>query len=139
MRFWHPSLLQELPGSKLGTLHMSLCRIRQKPWGRPTPRSWYYNLPWDALAWYHSVIIREMQGRQWHVDIRWLDYTYRGKSEPMQRKPGDTDYESNHLKELEELSPESVERQRKILKSATGLAIIKRDKEFKDDDISSIQ
>ena len=126
MRIWHPSLLQELPGSKLGTLHMSLCRIRQNPWGRPTARTWYYNLSWDALAWYHSVVIREMQGRGWRVDIRWLDYTYRGKSEPLPRRSGDTDYESNHLSELEAISPETARQQRELLHSVTSLAIIER-------------
>ena len=136
MRIWHPSLLQELPGTKLGTLHMSLCRIRQRPWGRPTSRTWYYNLPWDTLAWYHSSVIREMQGRGWRVDIRWLDYTYRGKEEPLPRQPGDNDYERDHLKELEAIMPESVKRQRRMLHQVAGLAIIER--RMQDDDITTV-
>ena len=82
MRLWHPSILQELPSCTLSTLHMSLCRVRQKPWGRPTPRTWYYNLSWECLCWYHSQVIHEMNQRTWHSDQRWLDYSYRGQSEP---------------------------------------------------------
>lgn len=129
MRLWHPSLLQELPGSKLGVLHMALCKIRQKPWGKPTPRTWYYNLSWDTLVWYHSAVVREMQGRFWHPDIRWLDHSYRGKSEPIYLKPDAHDYEANRLSEIEAIMPETADRQRKELRSVTSLAIIARRKE----------
>lgn len=132
MRLWHPSLFQELPGSKLGALHMALCRIRQKPWGKPTPRAWYYNLAWDALVWYHSLVIREMQGRFWRPDIRWLDYSYRGKSEPILVKPGTHDYEANHMKEIEAIMPEGVDRQTEELHRVTSLAIIAKESEYDD-------
>lgn len=127
MRLWHPSLFQELPGTKLATLHMSLCRVRQRPWGKPTPRTWYYNLTWDTLVWYHSLVIREMQGRGWRPDIRWLDSSYRGKSEPMQVKPGKHDYDTDRLAEIEAIMPERLERQRAVLHSVRSLAIISRE------------
>lgn len=135
MRFWHPSLLQELPGSKLGALHMALCKIRQRPWGKPTPRTWYYNLPWEALAWYHSLVVREMQGRFWHPDIRWLDYSYRGTSEPLHIRPGEHDYETNHMAAIEAILPDSLDRQREELHSPTSLAIISKRKQDGSDDI----
>lgn len=111
---------------------MALCRIRQKPWGKPTPRVWYYNLAWDALVWYHSLVIREMQGRFWHPDIRWLDYSYRGKSEPMHIKPGMHDYEANHMKEIEAIMPERLEKQTEELHRVTSLAIIAKESEYDD-------
>lgn len=111
---------------------MALCRIRQKPWGKPTPRTWYYNLAWDALVWYHSLVIREMQGRFWHPDIRWLDYSYRGKSEPIHVKPGTHDYEANHMKEIEAIMPERLEKQTEELHRVTPIAIIAKESEYDD-------
>lgn len=113
MRFWHPKLLQELPGKKLSALNASLCRIRSQPWGKPTSKSWYYNLSWGCLVWYHSQVIGEMQSRGWSVFVRWLEYSYRGRG----REPAPGNYEkmSGSLKELEAISFDSLERQRKEL------------------------
>ncbi len=114
MRLWHPQLLQNLPGKKLAALHAAICRIRSRPWGKPTAKTWYYNLSWGCLCWYHSLVIREMQSRGWSVFVRWLEYSYRGKG----REPSTAEYgkESGHLKELEALSFDSLERQKAALK-----------------------
>lgn len=46
--------------------------------------------------------------------MKWLDYTYRGRSaEP---SPGVYERDSGHQKELEQICPESVEKQRQTLK-----------------------
>lgn len=121
MRLWHPSVLQELPSCTLSTLHMSLCRVRQKPWGRPTPRTWYYNLSWEGLCWYHSQVIHEMNQRAWHTDQRWLDYSYRGKSEPVE---GEWDMAANRLEELDRINPETIPAQRAALRRRPKAAII---------------
>lgn len=113
MRLWHPSLLQELLPSTLSTLHMSLCKVRQNPWRKPTARTWYYNLSWEGICWYHAEVIREMNGRSWHVDQRWLNYSYRGKSEPAE---GEWDTAANHLEELDRINPETIPAQRAVLR-----------------------
>ena len=119
MRFWHPTLLQQLPNKKLSTLHASLCRVRSRPWGKPTPKTWYYNLSWGCLVWYHSLVIREMQGRGWRVLVKWLDYTYRGRgNEPA---PGEYVREGGHLKELEAIVFDPAERQRRDLDGRPAL------------------
>lgn len=110
MRLWHPTLLQELSDKKLSALHAAICRIRSRPWGKPTARAWYYNLSWGCLVWYHSLVIREMQGRGWSVFVRWLEYSYRGKDK--EPAPGAYGRERGHLKELEAIAFDPVERQR---------------------------
>lgn len=113
MRLWHPSLMQEVPTKNLSSLHMSICRVRSTPWGKPTARTWYYNLSWQCLVWYHSLVIKELQARGWRVFVKWLDYTYRGRN----AEPSLSSYErdSGHQKELEQICPESVEKQRQTL------------------------
>ena len=57
MRLWHPILMQEVPSKNLSSFHMSICRVRIAPWGKPTAISWYYNLSWQCLVWSHSLVI----------------------------------------------------------------------------------
>lgn len=113
MRFWHPQLLQELPKKNLLTLHMSLCRIRQKPWGKPTPKTWYYNLSWWCLVWYHSAVIREMAARGWNPSTKWLNAQFRGSLPPADVE---VDYVTNYLEEFEKIYFDKIEKQRNDLK-----------------------
>lgn len=116
MRFWHHSILQEVPSKKLSALNMTLCKIRSNPWGKPTPRTWYYNLPWEAISWYHSKVLKELQGRGWKINIRWLDYSYRGKLGTM---PGTYDYEKDWGEDIDRISFDDPKRQVEDLKSAS--------------------
>lgn len=112
MRLWHPQLIQDVPLKRLAVLHMALCKVRSRPWGKPTPRAWYYNLSWPCLVWYHSLVIRELQSRGWNVYLRWLEYQYRGNAEP---SPVEYHYDFGHIPEFERICPESKEKQRKLL------------------------
>lgn len=113
MRFWHPSILQEVPSKKLSALHMAVCKIRSNSWGKPTASAWYYNLSWDCLAWYHSQVANELQRRGWRICLKWLDYSYRGlHGEPV---PGPHDYSKSFIEEFERISFDSLEKQKKEL------------------------
>jgi hypothetical protein len=58
-------------------------------------------------------VIKELQARGWRVFVKWLDYTYRGKgAEP---SPSIYERDSGHQNELEQICPESVEKQRQTL------------------------
>lgn len=111
MRFWHPELLHLISGSSLSALHLNLCRIRQNPWGKPKPSTWYYNLSWGCLTWYHSLVMREMAIRNWNPSVKWLDNSYRGKLPP-------ADYDgdcSSRLEEFERINLEPLSKQRLVL------------------------
>lgn len=109
MRFWHPQLLQQLPSKPLLVLHMNLCRIRQKPWGKPTPETWYYNLSWWCLVWYHSAVIREMAARSWNPSPKWLNPRFRGSLPPADIE---VDYVTNYLQEFETICFDKLENQK---------------------------
>ena len=113
MRFWHPELLQDLPKKRLQALHMSLCRIRQKPWGKPTPKAWYYNLSWHCLVWYHSAVISEMAKRGWNPSAKWLNIQFRGNLPPADLP---NDFAKNYLAEFESICFDRIEKQREALK-----------------------
>lgn len=112
MRLWHPNLLQELPKKNLLALHMGICKIRQKSWGKPTPRSWYYNLSWSCLVWYHLAVMREMAARGWKPSPKWLNSRFRGSLPPAELG---NDYVTNYLEEFEKISFDNIERQRRDL------------------------
>lgn len=113
MRLWHPELLQELPEKRLLALHMSLCKVRQKPWGKPTPKTWYYNLSWSCFVWYHSTVVREMAERGWNPATKWLNAQFRGKLPPAEIP---NDYLTNYLSEFETVCFDKIEKQRRDLK-----------------------
>lgn len=109
MRLWDPSILQEVPAKKLSVLHMALCRVRSRPWGKPTPAAFYYNMTWDCLAWYHSQVVNELQRRGWRMCLKWLDWSFRGMDgEPAS---GPHDYSASFLDEFRRINFDSVEKQ----------------------------
>lgn len=79
MKIWRTEVLGDLPARLLCALHRDICRIRSGAW-KPYhgPRSWYYGLPWGALAWYHARVLREMKRRGWKPNTQWHDPLYRG-------------------------------------------------------------
>lgn len=84
MRIWRPEVLPDLPGRLLCALHRDICRIRTGAW-RPyrDARTWYYGLPWGALAWYHARVLREMRHRGWKPNPQWHDPLFRGAKPPL--------------------------------------------------------
>jgi hypothetical protein len=62
-----------------------------------------------------------MNQRAWHSDQRWLDYSYRGKSEPAE---GEWDTAANRLEELDRINPETIPAQRAALRRRPKAAII---------------
>lgn len=97
MRLWRPELLPELPGRLLCALHRDMCLLRGRPWGTARGTStWYWNLPWGCIAWYHGQVMREMASRGWRPDPGWHDTLYRGRK----RAPARDD-----LVEIEDMSP----------------------------------
>ena len=81
MKLWKIELLGELPGRLLCALHRDVCRIRTGAWkAYKSRRTWYYALPWGAVAWYHARVLREMVRRGWKPNPRWFDPLYRGNT-----------------------------------------------------------
>lgn len=98
MHLWLPSILPDLPGRLLCSLHRDCCRIRAGKWkSYRGPGSWFYSLPWGAITWYHAKVLREMESRGWKPDGRWFDPLYRGKSQES----------ANSMFEMEEVSGKS--------------------------------
>lgn len=98
----HPNLIKEVPGELLTSLHRSVCKIRSNPWKDPTPQSWYYNLSWSTMFWYHKQILIEMQRRGFSPDRKWFNGEYHG------RKNGSRDCDLNEadaLKEFDSIYP----------------------------------
>lgn len=79
MQFWHPDLLPQLPSRLLSALHRDICLLRSSPWRSPkSSATWFYNLPWDVLIWYHTAVLKEMRSRKWEPSSVWYDPLYRG-------------------------------------------------------------
>lgn len=80
MHLWLPESLGELPGRLLCSLHRDCCRLRSCSWKSPrSAGSWYYSLPWGAVTWYHSKVLREMQARGWKPGPSWFDPMFQGQ------------------------------------------------------------
>lgn len=126
MQLWHPNLLTELPTHLLTALHRDVCRIRSSQWRSPkNTRSWFYALPWGALVWYHTKILREMQRRGWEPSALWFDPLYRGHSLPLASQLTDADIPRKKWNEIFcntcPISQDKFERMLTKWKSTRGL------------------
>lgn len=91
MRLWHSKLIPLLDGKRLCDLHMSCCNLRGKGWGKRNAAVGYlYEDPCgeEALALYHSLVLREMLNRGYNPDQSWLNKEYCGKN----RSPRKSDF-----------------------------------------------
>lgn len=84
MKLWHPEIIPALPDSLLRALHRDICALRGVKWGLPSARVKHlWNHPFAMLSNYHKKILREMVGREWSPDTRWLIPGYRGRKRKM--------------------------------------------------------
>ena len=83
MRLWHQDFINRLPRQQLLGQHRECCALRGKGWGRPhaTVQYVFEHSPYK-LYQYHWLVMEEMENRGYHVDQKWKDPYYRGKSCP---------------------------------------------------------
>lgn len=111
MVIFDTTLLPIVTDKKLIAQHRHLCKIRQNSWKKPTPKSWFYNLGYGDICWYHENILAEMNHRGWKPNPAWYDYCYRGKSQRYEKIVLEADPEAR----LREWNPLSIDMQRRFL------------------------
>ena len=81
MRLWHESLIPHLPRQQLLGQHRECCALRGNGWGKPhSVVNYVFKYNRVKLALYHLEVIYEMQRLGYHVDEKWMNLEYRGKS-----------------------------------------------------------
>lgn len=78
--FYHIPTIPLMPTRMLLIVHMRLCGIRSRDWGTPTPRAWYYAMPYGALFTYHYEVVSEMRSRGFTPSPEWGDIQYMGRA-----------------------------------------------------------
>ena len=79
MILFHYNDLSEVPDKLLISLHRNICKIRSNEWKTPTPKTWYYNLSWSTMVWYHIKVMDEMIFRGWRPSLIWRRVSYHGR------------------------------------------------------------
>lgn len=79
MILFHPELLSEVPNPLLVNLHRQVCKIRTNPWRHPTSKTWFYNMGWTTMVWYHTQVMDEMLTRGFKPAVIWRNVSYHGK------------------------------------------------------------
>ena len=80
MRLWHQDLINRLPRQQLLGQHRECCALRGNGWGKPHATvNYVFKHDYSKLFEYHLLIMNEMANRGYNVDVKWLNYNYRGK------------------------------------------------------------
>ena len=80
MRLWPLAILKQLPNRQLLGQHRECCALRGKGWGKKhSTVNYVFKHPYAWLWFYHKAVIKEMCGRGYSFDPKWLAPPYRGK------------------------------------------------------------
>lgn len=83
MRLWHQSLIPYLDNKRLLGQHRECCALRGKGWGKKhSVVDYVFKYDLAHLYEYHTVVIAEMMKRNYLVDPKWYNRTYRGQKLP---------------------------------------------------------
>ncbi|MGF7048989.1 uncharacterized protein (TIGR02328 family) [Paenibacillus sp. DS2015] len=80
MRLWHEDLITLLPRQQLLGQHRECCALRGNGWGKKHATvNYVFDYSPMMLYRYHVLIMEEMKGRHYNVDVLWERPLYRGK------------------------------------------------------------
>ena len=80
MRLWHEQIIHLLPKNQLLGQHRECCALRGNGWKKKHKTVDYVFLysPYYLFI-YHSLVMDEMEKREYRVSTEWRDKNYRGQ------------------------------------------------------------
>lgn len=81
MHLWHQDLIELLPSKQLLGQHRELCALRGRGFGKKhSTVDYVFKHSYSDLFYFHQLVIKEMEKRNYKINSLWKNIHYRGKT-----------------------------------------------------------